>query len=328
MKKKLLITVIMILYLYGCQERKNNGVFYCQVENKIEEYPDSSFFSNITCINYYDGKLYVLDNKRGDIVELNDDLNKMKYVSRHGEAPYETVMPFAFSLLNDTVYVVDFGTRSMKKFYNGQFMGGFTLSNANENRFCLNDSMLFLSATTDTTSFLKITLRHPSEQVQLGKVVKEKTKTRTIMLNKRHLLYNKDGYIYSISGNYPYIEQYNHNGEYIKTFDISSIPIIKKSMEYAESLPYQDNSFYSYIMDAYLINDIIYLLCSSRTTQGEYRVNTILKLSISDNMKNVCTYILPHDYYSAFCASDSCLFVAQTTRNCVIEKLRIDDDKK
>ena len=186
--------------------------------------------------------------------------------------------------------------------------------------------MLFLSATTDTTSFLKITLRHPSEQVQLGKVVKEKTKTRTIMLNKRHLLYNKDGYIYSISGNYPYIEQYNHNGEYIKTFDISSIPIIKKSMEYAESLPYQDNSFYSYIMDAYLINDIIYLLCSSRTTQGEYRV--ILKLSISDNMKNVCTYILPHDYYSAFCASDSCLFVAQTTRNCVIEKLRIDDDKK
>ena len=284
MKKKLLITVIMILYLYGCQERKNNGVFYCQVENKIEEYPDSSFFSNITCMNYDDGKLYVLDNKRGDIVELNDDLNKMKYVSRHGEAPYETVMPFAFSLLNDTVYVVDFGTRSMKKFYNGQFMGGFTLSNANENRFCLNDSMLFLSATTDTTSFLKITLRHPSEQVQLGKVVKEKTKTRTIMLNKRHLLYNKDGYIYSISGNYPYIEQYNHNGEYIKTFDISSIPIIKKSMEYAESLPYQDNSFYSYIMDAYLINDIIYLLCSSRTTQGEYRVNTILKLSISDKM--------------------------------------------
>lgn len=50
MKKKLLITVIMILYLYGCQERKNNGVFYCQVENKIEEYPDSSFFSNITLI--------------------------------------------------------------------------------------------------------------------------------------------------------------------------------------------------------------------------------------------------------------------------------------
>ena len=96
MKKKLLITVIMILYLYGCQER-NNSVFYCQVENKIEEYPDSSFFSNITCMNYDNGKLYVLDNKRGDIVELNDDLNKMKYVSRHGEAPYETVMPFTFS---------------------------------------------------------------------------------------------------------------------------------------------------------------------------------------------------------------------------------------
>ena len=39
----------------------------------------------------------------------------MEYISRHGEAPYETVNPFTFNVLNDTVYVIDSGTKSMKK---------------------------------------------------------------------------------------------------------------------------------------------------------------------------------------------------------------------
>ena len=37
-----------------------------------------------------------LDKKRGDIVALSDNLKKMEYISRHGEAPYETVNPFTF----------------------------------------------------------------------------------------------------------------------------------------------------------------------------------------------------------------------------------------
>ena len=68
---------------------------------------------------------------------------------------------------------------------------------------------------------------------------------------------------------------------------------------------------------ALLFVGVLVIVSAGANLYGTYLLNPII-----DN------YILPHDYYSAFCASDSCLFVAQTTRNCVIEKLRIDDDKK
>lgn len=123
---RILILIIAILCFSSCNNKeKNRNLMYCQSEIKIEEYPDSSFFSNITCMTYYKNKIYVLDKKRGDIVALSDNLKEMEYVSKHGEAPYETTWPFTFNVLNDTVYVVDFGTKSMKKFHGGVFYGDF-----------------------------------------------------------------------------------------------------------------------------------------------------------------------------------------------------------
>ncbi len=323
--KKILFLLATVLCLHACRDKKSGSILHCQVENQIEEYPDSSFFSNITCMTYNNGKLYVLDKKRGDIVELSDDLKKMKYVSRHGEAPYETVMPVTFGVLKDTIYVVDFGTRSMKKFHEGAFCGNFSLSNANENRFSLNDSLLFLSATTDSTSFLIIDIQDPDKQNPAGKVIKERTRLKTLITNKKYIFYDKEEGIFSVSDCNPYIEQYDISGKHVKTYDISSIPVIKESMEYAKKSASQENSVYRYIMDAYLINGNIYLLCSSGSAQGDYSVNTILKLSINDGMKNVSTYILPHKYYSSFCVSDLYLFAAQQVKNSTIEKINMSD---
>ncbi|WP_431422737.1 hypothetical protein [Bacteroides hominis] len=325
---KILILIIATLCFSSCNNKeKNCSLMYCQPEIEIEEYPDSSFFSNITCMTYYKNKIYVLDKKRGDIVALSDNLKEMEYVSKHGEAPYETTWPFTFNVLDDTVYVVDFGTRSMKKFHKGVFYGDFLLSNANENRFSLNDSLIFLSANTDSTSFLMIDKYHPDQQTPMGKVVREKTPFKTIISNKKHILYDKDKGIFSVSDCYPYIEQYNIHGEYIKTFDISSIPIIKEAMAIAEKNSNKENTVYVYICDAYLANDHIYILCSSRSSSGDYRVNTILKLSINDEMKHISTYILPHDIYSSFCVSEPYLFASQQVAEVTIEKIKIGDEK-
>lgn len=327
--KKISILIIIILYFSSCNNKeKNSNLMYCQSEIQIEEYPDSSFFSDITCMTYYKNKIYVLDKKRGDIVALSDNLKEIEYVSRHGEAPYETTWPFTFNVLNDTVYVVDLGTKSMKKFHEGVFHGDFSLSNANENRFSLNDSSIFLSANTDSTSFLMIDKYHPNKQIPMGKVVREKTPFKTIISNKKHILYDKDKGIFSVSNCYPYIEQYNIHGEYIKTFDLSSIPIIKEAIEIAKKNSNEEKSVYTYIRDAYLVNDHIFLLCSSRTSTDDYRVNTILKLSINDEMEHISTYILPHDIYSSFCVSDTYLFASQEGVEVVIEKMKIGDAKK
>lgn len=309
----------------SCQKNnKEVDLVYCQVESSIEEYPDSSFFSDITCMTYCDGKIYVQDRTRGDIVALSDDFTKMEYVCRHGEAPYEVIYPAAFGVQNDTVYVVDFGTKSMKKYYHGVFVGSWGLLNANENRFSLNDSLAYLSATTDSTSFLTINMNHPDKQIPMGKVIRGKSPFKTYITNKKHILYDKQKGIFSVADCFPYIDRYNARGEYVKTFDISYIPVIKKAAEAAEELSNSDNSVYSYINDAYLADGYIYLLCASNTSQKGFCNNTILKLSIDDEMKHVSTYILPHDIYSSFCVSGAYLFASQKA---VIEKIKIGNEK-
>lgn len=322
---KNLLFFIAIICFCSCWDKKDSNILYCQVESQIDEYPDSSFFSKVTCMTYDNGKLYVLDKKRGDIVELSDDLKNMNYVCRHGEAPYETVMPLSFGIQNDTIYVVDFGTRSMKKFYKGVFSGNFSLKNANENRFSLNDSLVFLSATTDSTSFLIIDIHNPDKQIPAGKVIEERSKLKTIITNKKYILYDGEENIFSVSDCNPLIEQYDIHGKYIKTYDISSIPVIKESAEYAKKISDQENSVYRYIMDAYLTNDNIYILCSSGSPQEEYSVNTILKLSISNGMKNISTFILPHKYYSSFCVEDMYIFAAREIEASTIEKINMSD---
>lgn len=322
-----LFLILILLCLVSCQKNKRQSdLTYCKIESQIETYPDSSFFSDITCMVYNKGNVYVLDKKRGDIVALSDDLQRMEYVTHHGAAPYETTWPFTFNVQYDTVYVVDFGTKSMKKFYGGSFCGDFLLSNANENRFSLRDSLIYLSANTDSTSFLLIDTRHPDRQVPKGEVVQEKTAFKTVISNRKHILYAEGKGIFSVSDCYPYIDQYTFDGRYVRRFDISSIPVIKAAMEISEKQANREKSVYIYIRDAYLADGHLYLLCSSRTDQNEYKVNTILDLSVDEDMKLVSTYMLPHDIYSSFCVSDTYLFAAQEVDETTIEKFKLRDD--
>lgn len=76
--------------------------------------------------------------------------------------------------------------------------------------------------------------------------------------------------------------------------------LLKRRKKYSS----KEKSVYRYICDAYLVNDCIYILCSSRDSQDNYKVNTILVFSINDDMKLISSYILPHDIYSSFCVSD------------------------
>ncbi|WP_300549239.1 hypothetical protein [uncultured Bacteroides sp.] len=213
----------------------------------------------------------------------------------------------------------------MKKFHDGAFYGNFMLTNANENRFSLTDSLLFLSATTDSTSFLMIDMHDTNKQIPAGEVVRESTGIKTVISNRKYILCDKAGSVFAVSDCYPYIDQYDAHGKYIRTFDISSISLIKTSKEYAETFSPYETSIYRYIMDAYLAGGYIYLLCSSGISDEDYRVNTILKLSVDNEMEHIATYVLPHEFYSSFCLSDTFLYVAQEVRGATIERICIND---
>lgn len=317
---------LLILILFcSCHKEVRFKSYQCQTDRSIQMYPDSSFFSKINCMQYCRGKLYLLDKKRGDVVWVDEDLSRMGGVAQHGVAPDELVMPLEFMTLNDTIYVLDFGSKSMKIFYGGKMIDRFTPLNANENRFAVDEHTLYISATTDSSCYLKILKNDESVQISQGKVKMENTIKRTIMLNCKHVFYSK-GFIYTVSGNFPFIEKYNATtGQLIDTYDLSDVELIRNSMEYGEALPYNPNSYYIFIADAYLHSNSLYLLCSSRNSGKDYKVKTILRIDLRDEMKAACSYILPHDIYSSFCISDSFIYAFRDDEVCEIEKILYPD---
>lgn len=327
MKVKILLVIGVLLGLFSCRNDDLIKSYQCSIVKSIEQFPDSTFFSKISCMEYHNGKLYILDKKRGDVIWLNGDLTKMGIVSQHGISPDETVMPLKFSVNSDTVYVLDFGSRLLKKYFDGKLVGGFTPSNANDNRFAVTCNSVFLSATTDSSSYLRVDKNNVALQLSGGNVSKGTTERRTITLNQKHI-FCSNGFIYTVSGNFPFIDKYDaDNGSLVETCDLSNVPIIKEALEYEKTIPYQENSYYIYIMDAYMQNDFLYLLCSSSGKQKKnYTVKTVLKIKVKGGMNAVCTYVLPHDFYSSFCVSDSFLYAMRDVTSCEIEKMLLPDE--
>jgi hypothetical protein len=319
-------TTACSLFLYGCRSPKEKTPKTYQVEAQIDEFPDSSFFSNIRMMNYVNGNLYVYDEQRGDIVEIDENFERMKTIGRHGEAPDELTNVQSFNLYRDTVYVVDLGGTSIKKYYDGEFVGNFHIPFSHEHRFSIYNSEIFLPTYTDTTTFLRIPLKNVGYQTPMGSAKQEQSQKRTRILNLRHILSDEKGYLFLVSRNYPFIEQYDTNGRYLRTIDLSSIPVVKANIAYAESLPYQENSLYLPLCDCYLKNGYIYLLYSSRNKQGgDYKVKTIIRLSTGEKF-DYEIYLLPHNFYSSICVSDTHLFAARDVDDATIEKIRLPDE--
>lgn len=318
---------VVLIHLFSCKLSTDLKELSCQKIQSITEYPDSTFFSDIYHMECSGEKLYLLDDKRGDLVWISQDFQKMGYVAEH--SPVGLVMPISFTLKEDTAYIYDIGSiHSLKIYADGKLLNNIAIEGGNEHRFAVSDDALFFPIPTDSTCYLKIMVQNTKERYRAGKVVKEATSHRTIMLNEKHIFYY-NGNLFTVPRNYPYIDKYDANmDQWVGSFDLSSISIIKKSLDYANSLPFDPNSFYNYIIDAYLSEGYLYILCaSSNVDRNKYKVNTILKLDVrGDEIYPIGYYVLPKRFYSSICVSDRYLFAVSSVSDCSIEKYELNDD--
>lgn len=293
------------------------------VVEQLEEYPDSTFFSDIRHTEYEDGKLYLLDAKRGDIVWVSEDFKQMDYVARHSEI--DLVMPVSFTIRHDTAYICDEGAvKPLKIYANGCLVKSASIPRYNEKRMGVSASSLFLSLPTDSSCFIKIQRNDLDKYVLVGRIIKEDTAQRTIMLNARHMFYY-EGALYAVSGNYPYIDKYDaESNEHLETLDLSDIPFIKSNLDYIATKVLGPKSYFVYIDDGYLSDGYLYLLCAS--LGDDYRCNTILKIDVSGKvMEPVGCCVLPGKYYSSICVSSDYLY-AICDNPCAIEKIKLEDE--
>lgn len=327
MVMKFMVLLLALSCFYSCSSDKKKTLEELDVEfvERITEFPDSSFFSDIRMMEYDNGKIYLLEPKRGELVSLTEDFKQLNIEAPHSEI--DLMMPASFNVVNDTAYIFDYGSvRTLKMYAGGKQIRSMSSLRFKDKRMAVGNSYIWASAPTDTSCYLRVCKQNPDEFILAGKVQKEDNKKRTMLKNSKHLFLVDDEALYAVPDSYAYIEKYNaETGALEERLDLSSVPFIKGNIQYAESQSVANNSYFIYVMDACLYKDALFLLCPSL---GEpYRCNLLLKIDVDGNKMQLAGYYeLPGNVYRSICVSDEHLFAAYNGRDCAIEKYKLNDN--
>lgn len=316
-------TALLFLFmLFSCREEKKIQEFYCRVNASIKEFPDSSFFSNVADIIYEEGSIYALDAGRRDIAVFDENFGNFRIIGTPGAGPEELANPHKFYVFQDTVYVLDYGDSHIKFFGCGAFAGSIKLNGCNNTRFFCRNNNFYFSCTTDSSSIMSHPKYSTDEGTYFGNLIRYDVTQTTQIRNDRHLLPAGNSF-FAVLDNYPVIEEYDMKSEeLISTIDLSEVPIIKENLSNIEKQTMAPNQYYKYIDDAYVRDNMLYVLCAN--VGGEnYRVNTIIKISL-EKKEVVCTYKLPGELYKVFCVTPYYIFAFEK-HNCRIERFKLDD---
>lgn len=322
MKKEIFL---LLCGLGACQPHKEDvglKTLNFDLVERITEFPDSSFFSEITHIECHDDHIYLMDKNRGDLIALTEDFKQMECIAPHSEV--DLVMPISFTMYQDTAYVCDEGSGNTLKVYTkGKRIKSLSSIRFNEKRMAVDDFYLYVSHPTDSSSFLKMDkLAQPL--LQAGVVEKEKTAKRTRLMNRKFLFLN-DGILYAISEAYPYIDSYcAKTGEWLKRIDLSDIPIMQSNLAFIKNHSVGENSYYCLVSDACIHANNLYLLCP--TFGDDFMDNILLKIDINDgDMKPIGVGKLPGDIYYSIGVSDNYLYAVYKYLDCAIEKYELKE---
>jgi hypothetical protein len=276
-------------------------------------------------MQYNYGNIYTLDVKRRDIVTFDENFENMHITGTPGPGPKELTYPVKFYVLQDTVFVLDGGSKSIKSFYDNNFLDSYPLTGAQIKRFFCTSNYFFIPYVTDSSTFFsanKHTFENRIDKYS-GKVVEFESKQQTFLRNHRHLLYDDENFFYTISDNISEVEKYDiRTLNLAAKFDFSDISIIKKNLNFIASQKKDVNSYYVYIEDSYPANNSLYLLIATLGT--DYSVNHLIKITLYPQMEVTAVYRLPGTVYTSFCVSPDYIFAFDRFRG-TIDRIKLPD---
>ena len=328
MKKHIWI-LIWVLAGMGCNKPipvESIEISSESIKIRIDQYADSSYFSAIKMMQYDRGAVYALDVRRCDIAVLDSALQLRHTIGRSGRGPNELLMPCAFYERCDTTAVLDFGSRSIKRFAGEQVLSTDVLPNAVDCRFFWNDSLYYLPAVTEEHVFLTMQ-RHtaddtPPPHTYYGTLDRNvETVSGALLRNNRNLHPHPTG-CYAVPEVQPYVERYDSESLVLRErLDLSETEPYKNNLAFAASKGYSEKSFYTYTSDSYLEGDRLFILCNTLGDSGGFRVNQLLEIALSPQMHIKRIYKLPGEIYDSFCVSPT-YFYAFNAIESTIEAIR------
>ncbi len=277
------------------------------VEKSISIYPDSSYFSNVRCMQFYKEHIYILDANRRDVAILDTALHDISTIGREGRAANELLIAADLYIHNDTVFISDFGNGCIKAFYGPDYIRSTRFPFAVDKRFLCTDSDFILPTQTEDGIMMSVAKQGADSCRYYGELENTGSLDRTLVTNARNLVKAGDCII-SIPEALPFIEKYSiETGQLLERFDLSDTEIFRNNLAYiGRQKNSNEKSFFVLTQDAYCRNNELFIICSRFGEQ--YSANTLLHLSLFPDISVVSAIVLPAKTYQSICVSDSHIY--------------------
>ncbi|HCY01428.1 MAG TPA: hypothetical protein DG754_14925 [Bacteroidales bacterium] len=306
-KTYLLLFFIYMLSGTSCKDDTSHlPTVNLEKDLSINQLRDSSYISDIRSLFYYNGKYYASDYKRDQILILNENLELQKILGQKGKGPGELLGASDIYVYNDTIFVFNDSKRSFELFNSEEHLQTIDLlsqhSFSSGMRFAVNNSEIYFSSFYSQYSISRYYYKLDSAQF-FGRSTEYRTPRESRIKNKRHV-HVLDSKIVAIADCQPFIDVYTLAGEFVTSFDLSSIDQIKKIIEYVERNNYAENSYFQFFPESYVCEDNIFILITTVGKNDEKYKNTLLELELEgDAIKPVRLLNLGDGWFKSFCIS-------------------------
>ena len=309
--------IFFLLTVVSCNQSRvaTKGVSLSPVL-EIDQFSDSTFFSDIRSMYAYQDRVYVSDYTRSQVMVLNNNGILISTVSSQGQGPGELIGPSSLFVHDDTLYVYD-DKRKISVFYKDKYLRSFDVpTGLGGTRFGLSGKHVIV-ANLEHPNSLAIVDTHTDSIVHFGQMFDFRSIERNRLRNGRFVLI-QDSFVYAVSDNQPIVEKYSLQGNFIDSYDYSDVKIVNEKLSYVQRMPEEEKSYYILVNDCYLQNNKLYLLLVTRK-EDRMQSNIVLEMDITRTMQVDKIYNLGEGWFKSICGMSDCLWAFNRTKATLVK---------
>ena len=284
---------------------------------EIDQFSDSTFFSDIRFMFADNDLLYISDYTRSQVMVLDNNGILASTVSSKGQGPGDLLGSSALFIRNDTVYVFD-EKRKISVFYKEQYLRAFDVPDGldGSTNFALYGNNVIMTNFNQPHSLAFVDM-YTDSVVHFGQMFNFHSPIKNRIRNHRYVCM-QDSFIYAISDNQPVVERYDPQGNLVETYDYSKVEVVNRKLSYVQQKPDEEKSYYILVDDCYLQNEKLYLLLITMK-DDKVQANTILEIDLSETMQAERLFYLGEDWFGSICCFSDCLWAFNITKSTLIK---------
>ncbi len=275
---------LLLLALLSCQNDLPQNDINATLISSVDELGDGNYFSKIGDFIQHNDDLIIMDLSGGQIIRSDFDLNYHGQIGSFGGGPQEYSNPtYGYSHEDGKFYCYDPGNGKFLIFsddYQTIDYKPFKFYALGE-FFIKKDILYFFDRNTDQDPLFQYSFDSEKVVKNFGKHA-----PKEIHQPLRFLTPTKNGFLSIFAENKPIIEVYSDQGEFIREFDFTDIPLITEnlSIDTKKNFSVKGNvaAFISYkvlVWDLVFEDDKLYLLTTSKKDEESAKSNTILQFN-------------------------------------------------